>query len=480
VVSWRALSAIAALVLVTSCAKIFGVDDTGTLSDGGVGEPCDPNSSNPTTCGQGLVCTGGNGPGQGYRCAASCTADSQCPASQGCLAVNNTMGGGGGGSFTYVCQPNGSCNGNACGWPGTQCNAGMCRDTCSISGGSGMTGFGTCPSDETCIPMCPTCSSGVCQPNGSSGGEGGADGGSSFAPLPEALTEMACAAGMDGKIYVFGGMNMLQAPTQTTYIYDPVANKWSNGTPMSFRVYGAGVGIAQNPPGFYVVGGFGPSGAAAGANETYNPGGAPGGLWMQTPPMPTALGGSAVGGIGMFIVAGGATSVSGPAVDTVEEFQLPGQWSNQMPPTLGMARKWLAAAQSPGGGMLAIGGYDSTGHVSQRVEGFAGTAWSLGSAMPTARAKLAATTGPNSLVYAVGGFNGTMVLDTVELYQPGNGMWQPLPPMPTPREGLCLVWLTGMGLGRLYAIGGDDGASPMPDPLSTVEAFDIGSNTWIR
>jgi len=52
--------------------------------------------------------------------------------------------------------------------------------------------------------------------------------------------------------------------------------------------------------------------------------------------------------------------------------------------------------------------------------------------------------------------------------------------MPTPREGLCLAWVSGTGSGRLYAIGGDDGMGATPNPLTTVEAFDLGSNTWIR
>jgi hypothetical protein len=474
VVSRRALAAVAGLVLVTGCAKIFGVDDSGTLSDGGIGEPCDPNGSNATPCGQGLICIGGNMSGEGFRCAATCTADSQCPASQGCLAVNTNLGGGGGGSLGYACQPNGSCSNNACGWPGTTCSNGFCRDSCNISGGMGMTGFGACPSDETCIPMCPTCTTGVCQPSGS-------DGGSGFAPLPEALTEAACAGGSDGKIYVFGGMNASHAPTQTVYVYDPSSNQWATKTPMSFRVYGAGLGIGTIPGVFFVVGGFDQSGSAASANERFDAFSGQDGIWTQEPPMPTPLGGSAVQGIGMFIVAGGATSLNSQPVNTVESFQGDGQWSSAVPPTLGTARKWLAAAQGPGGSMLAIGGIDGSGQPSQIVERFDGMGWStLPVVMPTARAKLAATTGPNSLVYAVGGFNGTRVLDTTETYQPATNQWLPGPPMPTPREGLCIAFVMGFGQGRLYAIGGDDGASPMLNPMSTVEAFDMGSNTWIR
>ncbi|HTQ49050.1 MAG TPA: kelch repeat-containing protein [Polyangiaceae bacterium] len=478
--SWRALSAVAGLVLVTSCAKIFGVDDTGTLSDGGAGQPCDMNSSNQTQCGQGLVCVTGNAYGTGNVCARTCTADQDCAAGQGCLAINQNNGGGGG-SFVYACQANTSCTNGACGWSGTACSNGTCRDSCTIGNGNGP-GMGTCPSDETCIPMCPTCNSGVCSPSGgsSSGGEGGTEGGALFAPLPEALTEMACAAGMDGKVYLFGGLTASHVPTKATYVYDPVANTWTSATPMTVARHGAGVGIGQTSGIFFVVGGFDATGGAVGANEKFNAFSGSDGAWTVAAPMPTALGGSAVEGIGMYLVAGGAAGIATPPVATVQSFQGDGQWSSQPQPMLETARKWMAAAQSSGGGMLAIGGFDGSGHAFPDVERFDGTMWSSVAAMPTARGKLAATAGPNQLVYVVGGNDGSKVLATVETYQSNSNQWQTLAAMPTAREGLCLAWVNGNGSNRLYAIGGDDGMGATPNPLTTVEAFDLGSNTWIR
>ncbi len=445
-----------------------------------MGEPCDPTSNNPTSCGPGLACVGGYMQGQAYKCALICTADGQCAAGQGCLALNQNNGGGNG-SFVYACQPNTSCANGACGTGGTTCSNGMCRNTCTLGNGGGP-GTGTCPSDETCVPMCPTCMSGVCSPNGgsSSGGEGGSEAGTLFAPLPEALTEMACAGGMDGKIYLFGGLAASHAPTKTTYVYDPVANAWTSGTPMSVARHGAGVGLGQSSVIFYVVGGFDVTGGAVAANEMYDAFSGTGGTWMSQAPMPTALGGSAVEGTGMVLVAGGAAGIATPPVTTVEAFQIGGQWNPQAQPALPVARKWMAAGQANGGGTLAIGGFDGSGHAFPDVDRFDGTMWSSVAFMPTARGKLAATTGPNQLVYVVGGNDGSKVLATVEAYQSNSNQWQTLAAMPTPREGLCLAWVNGMGSGRLYAIGGDDGMGATPNALTTVEAYDLGSNTWIR
>lgn len=468
-------------MLLAGCAKIFGVDDSGNLSDGGIGQPCDPSTTNGTPCGEGLTCIGGTGAGVPYTCAKSCTSDMDCPAMQGCLAVNpGVIGGSGGGNFTYACQPNGSCSAGACGWSGTTCSSGTCRDTCDLSGGMGQ-GQGTCPSDESCTSMCPNCPTGVCQPTGSSsGGEGGAEAGATLAPLPDALTETACAAGSDGKIYVFGGMNAFHAPTKTTYVYDPAANKWTSGMAMSTARYGAGVGLGQSPGVFFVVGGFDLAGGAVGANEMYDAFSGSGGLWTQEPPMPSPLGGSAVYGIGMFFVAGGATTANGMPVTTVEQFQNNDMWNNQVPPTLPAAVKWAGASQSTGGGMLVIGGFDDNGHATPAVQRLDNTAWTMVAPMPTPRGKIGTASGPNMLAFAVGGADDVRVLRISEAYASNTNQWMTLAPMPTAREGLCLAWVQGMGSGRLYAIGGDDGASPSVNALTTVEAYDIGSNTWIR
>ena len=50
--------AVAALLIV-GCAQVFGVDNLASLSDGGIGQPCDLTSASPTPCGNGAVCVDG-------------------------------------------------------------------------------------------------------------------------------------------------------------------------------------------------------------------------------------------------------------------------------------------------------------------------------------------------------------------------------------------------------------------------------------
>lgn len=103
-------------------------------------------------------------------------------------------------------------------------------------------------------------------------------------------------------------------------------------------------------------------------------------------------------------------------------------------------------------------------------------AWATVAPMPTARERLAATTGPDGRIYALGGETsdrtGSHVLSTVEAYAPETNTWAELAPMPTARDELAAV--TGPD-GRIYAIGGF--AFP-EQSLDTVEAYAPSTNTW--
>jgi hypothetical protein len=439
------------------------------------------NNSNATPCGQGLICVTGNNYGTGSVCALPCTADQQCPSGQGCLAVNQANGSGGG-SFVFACQPNTSCTNNACGSNGTTCQNGMCRNTCTIGMGGGP-GTGMCPTDETCVPTCPSCFSGVCSPNGSGGegGPGGGDAGPTLAPMPTALTDMACIAGSDGKIYVFGGADAMHGASNDVWAYDPAANTWAQHTNMPTARYGLGVAQGQANGIFYLAGGFTSPTAATGATEQFNAFSGGGGTWMALQSMPTPLGGSAVEGIGAFLVAGGAASENGAPVAKVQSFQLgSNSWNGTSTPGLQVPRKWMGSANANGGGMFAMGGFDASGQPSSVVERFDNTMWSTVMPMPTARAKLATSTGPNAVIAVLGGTDGTKVLGSFETYDQASNGWSMLAAMPTPREGLCAAFVGNGSMQRLYAIGGDSLNGSAMTVLAVVEAFDWASMTWVR
>ncbi|XP_023581241.1 kelch-like protein 2 isoform X2 [Trichechus manatus latirostris] len=78
----------------------------------------------------------------------------------------------------------------------------------------------------------------------------------------------------------------------------------------------------------------------------------------------------------------------------------------------------------------------------------------------------------NGLLYAVGGFDGSTGLSSVEAYNIKSNEWFHVAPMNTRRSSV------GVGVvgGLLYAVGGYDGASRQC--LSTVECYDAVTNEW--
>ena len=75
-----------------------------------------------------------------------------------------------------------------------------------------------------------------------------------------------------------------------------------------------------------------------------------------------------------------------------------------------------------------------------------------------------------SVLYAVGGYDGSTDLATGESYNPLHNQWTPIPPMGTKRSCLGVAALDGL----LYSCGGYDGASC----LASVERFDPLAGVW--
>lgn len=428
------VAALAGIALVAGCAKIMGIDDPGIPADGGVGQPCDPmTSQNPTNCGPGNVCPAPGTGAMAYVCAKECATSSDCPTGLNCVPI--TVAGG---------------------------NNGMMQQTASAcepgqNGGGSGSGAGS--------------SSG-------SGSSSGAEASAALAPMPMARGGVACAVGTDNKVYVFGGFDTNHSPTVDVLIYDPASNSWSTGVNMLTGRFAAGVALGQQNGTFIVTGGFVQGGMTTNDTEMFNAFMSPGGTWTPLSPMPTPVGAAGVAGIGLTYVAGGASAPTATAVGTLQTFQVGNQWSNQPLPPMPTPRKFLGAA-TPQGNLLTIGGFDSTGAASKSVELYSqGTnMWSTLAPMPTPRGKLAVAQG-NNVVFALGGAeNGALA--TLESYDPNNNMWSTLPPMPTPRAGLCAAWVKGnMGPGLLYAIGGDDGQTTAGTVYANVEAYDPNAMTW--
>ena len=90
-----------------------------------------------------------------------------------------------------------------------------------------------------------------------------------------------------------------------------------------------------------------------------------------------------------------------------------------------------------------------------------------------------AAVGPDGKIYVVGGLDRDSKNNVVEAYNPERDTWARLKPMPTKRDdGLCAVAAKGAdGRIRIYAIGGRDDSKP-GNGLSTVEAYDLATDTW--
>jgi N-acetylneuraminic acid mutarotase len=111
--------------------------------------------------------------------------------------------------------------------------------------------------------------------------------------------------------------------------------------------------------------------------------------------------------------------------------------------------------------------------------------WTEKAPLPTARVSAQAVTGPDGLIYALGGdtqdpcYLLPISVSTVEAYNPTTNQWQSSAPMLTPRTQFGAV----VANGRIYAIGGLDNFDSSPcnnhdSLLSSVESYSFASRSW--
>jgi len=161
----------------------------------------------------------------------------------------------------------------------------------------------------------------------------------------------------NGRIYLFGGIGPGGAVTRTTFIYDPVADNWSQGRDIPTAREHLNAVAAGNF--IYVIGGR--AGASTGANERYDPAT---NMWATMAPMPTARSAVVAEALGGFIYAAGGEV---PMLFAVNEVYDIGQntWSTATP--MAVPRHGVAAVSlgdrifAPGGG--TIQGLQPTNHV---------------------------------------------------------------------------------------------------------------------
>lgn len=124
------------------------------------------------------------------------------------------------------------------------------------------------------------------------------------------------------------------------------------------------------------------------------------------------------------------------------------------------------------GGVYAIGGFNGSLRV-RTVDCYdpQTNQWTSCPSMEARRSTLGVGV-LNNLIYAVGGFDGSIGLQSAEAYNPMTHCWQYIASMSTRRSSVGVATLNGM----LYAVGGYDGASRQC--LSSVEYYNPVTDSW--
>jgi N-acetylneuraminic acid mutarotase len=293
---------------------------------------------------------------------------------------------------------------------------------------------------------------------------------SAKAQMPIARSEHAAVA-IGSKIYVIGGDASDGKPSSSMVIYDTAADIWKMGRPYP--------GVPVNHPAaavvddrLYVFGGLEqwPEPALA-AVWMYDP---VADVWSQRTPMPRARGAmaSAVFGGKVYLFGGLA---DGEAVSDVTIYD-PGndQWEDlSISLPMPTPRDHVPAAVSPGGLIYVVGGrMKDIDHVTGVVEAFdpIERRWLTGYApLPTPRGgNVAATLHGRIIVSGGEGAHGsTGTFNQVEEYDPVTNTWRTLQPMPGGRHGTAAVVVNNV----MYVPGG--GAVAGDHQTTDMQAFSL-------
>jgi large repetitive protein len=244
---------------------------------------------------------------------------------------------------------------------------------------------------------------------------------SQVAPLPKGLTHIQ-AVELDGKIYYVGGMEgSIDGPhgpsSGTVFIYNPVTNSFSKGTPMPAGRERGAAGTAVYNGKIYIAGGQHDP-----PDGVYNPRSKPWfdvydpatRSWTQLPNMPRARDHFHAAVVnGKFYASGGRQTRDINIVTAVDVYDL--------------------------------------------SQGTTGTWQTLNTALPTPRSGFTtAVLGKEILV--IGGEGGGIAHNEVEAYDTAANTWRTLEPMPTGRHGIQATVYNG---GVYVAAGANkQGASP--------------------
>lgn len=280
-------------------------------------------------------------------------------------------------------------------------------------------------------------------------------------PTSMRITYAAICA-IQGKIYIAGGSTSTESHRTTLYEYNPDTKVFTEKSAMGTPRSGAFYGVVNAK--FHVMGGL--SGGSTASHECYDP---VTNQWIQKASMPVAKHQGASFTIKNRIYAVGGYSFRSDVrvYDAESDTWLPER------STMPVGRHYTAGAAANGigytfGGSVSDNNYDGTTYAYDPTQD--GQAWTNKASMSSARYHFAATTHKGK-IHVVGGHN-TNYVTTHQSYDPATDTWSSKAAAPRAVVGASLHSVGSM----LYFIGGFDGTTFFGD----VDEYDPEKNTWVK
>jgi uncharacterized repeat protein (TIGR01451 family) len=285
----------------------------------------------------------------------------------------------------------------------------------------------------------------------------------------------------DGRVFVTGGTAprvtpedmVVEEPLASTEFYDPVANTWSLGPPMS-RARSNHTATVLDDGKVLVVGGF--TGFGTPRAELYNPAG---GTWSSA----GDDGGARIDhtanllGSGDVLVAGGRVGASQWTKQAV--LYEPGTNSWKVEPSMSVERDTHTATRLADGRVFVAGGRTAGGLAIGSAEVYEPRRrlWSAAGSMNSGRHAHTQTKLANGKVIVAGGYDNSMgaPLASAQIYDPLLGTWASAGSLANARSGAAAVRLPN---GKVFVAGGDPQGLVNEPVLTSTEIYDPAMNSW--
>lgn len=263
---------------------------------------------------------------------------------------------------------------------------------------------------------------------------------------------------LNGKLYSIGGYNNITGATNTLFEYDPSTDIWSEKQGMLAPKGSFGAAAVDGK--IYVFGGL--NDKALNSVEVYDPSA---NKWTMLPNMPYSAFDISTAVIdGKIFIMGGSDGLT-TYFNTVEQYDPnTGIWTRMADLPSGITQ---AAAAVLDNKIYFIGGANNRCLNSVYEFDLSNNKWTVKASMPTIRNSFEAVAA-GGRIYAIGGVNSNAYLSKVEVYNPVSDSWVAIDDMPTKRYAFGAA-----SIGKsIYAVGGIGIQTNYCD-LKTVEELNL-------